>query len=88
MKIELHLHDGVYQESRYLVHLQQTHGAPVQHASVGSLLAYLAAVVADGSRRPGAWERQILEMTGQLPQCDELAHHRAEYGNPETEKEK
>ncbi len=81
MKIELHLHDGVYQELQYLVHLQQTYGAPVPQKSVGSLLAYLAATAADGSRRPGAWERQILEMTGLLPEsCVELSMYRAEFG--------
>ena len=81
MKIEMHLHDGVYRELQYLVDLQQTHGAPVPQKSVGSLLAYLAAAVADGSRRPGAWERQLIEMTGLLPEdCAELSMYRAEYG--------
>ena len=84
MKIELHLDEDTYRELQYLVDLQQRYrdSVPMAQGSVADLLVYLAAAMADGSRRPGAWERQILEMTGQLPQCGELAHYRAAYGDP------
>lgn len=45
-----------------MVKLQREHGAPTRFDEVSSLVAYILSAVADGSRRPGSWERQMLEM--------------------------
>ena len=48
--------------------------------SVESLVNYVLSSVADGSRRPGSWERHLLEMMGLVVDSDEHHHYRAQYG--------
>jgi hypothetical protein len=55
---------GVRKELEYLVELHARYGAPNPVPSVEALVGYVLAAVADGSRRPGAWERQMLEQMG------------------------
>lgn len=51
-------------------------------------MAYVASVTADGSRRPGSWERQLLEMMDLVlvlvlvPDTDEAQQYRSAYGAP------
>lgn len=72
----------VLKELQYLVDLHTTYGAPNQFDSVEDLVAYVLAAVADGSRRPGAWERSMLESMGLVANCDEHQRYRAQYGRP------
>lgn len=83
VKIEIEVPDGVADELAYLVEMHQKHGAPNPQGSVSELLAYVASSVADGSRRPGAWERQLLEMMGLVPDAAEAQTYRASYGRPQ-----
>ena len=69
MKIDIH--PEVLKELEYLVELHQRHGAPNTQASVDDLVAYVLASIADGSRRPGAWERQLLELMGLVAESEE-----------------
>lgn len=62
--------------------LHREHGAPNPQASVSELLAYAASAIADGSRRPGAWERELLKMMGLVPDTAALEVYRAQYGRP------
>ena len=55
---------GVRKELEYLVELHARYGAPNPMPSVEALACYVLASIADGSRRPGAWERQMLEQMG------------------------
>ena len=50
--------------------------------SVEDLVGYVLVSVADGSRRPGAWERQMLEMMGLVADCNEHHIYRSQYGKP------
>ena len=52
--------------------------------TVENMLSYILHSIADGSRRPGAWERQILEMTGIVPNNPIFHEHRSTYGNPQN----
>ncbi len=51
--------------------------------SVEELVNYILASVADGSRRPGAWERQMLEMMGLVANSDAHGQYRSDYGAQE-----
>ena len=62
MKVEIH--PEVLKELEYMVELHQQYGAPAKRESVEALVNYVLANVADGSRRPGAWERKLLERQG------------------------
>lgn len=84
MKIEIELHDGVAAELAYMVELHQKHGAVNAQDSVEALLAYVASAIADGSRRPGAWERTCLDMMGLVADTDEHHYYRSDYGKPEA----
>lgn len=82
MKIDIH--PEVLKELEYLVELHQRHGAPNTQASVDDLVAYVLASIADGSRRPGAWERQLLELMGLVAESEEHQQYRSHYG-PDVE---
>ncbi len=83
MKIEINAH--VLKELEYLVALHQHSGASNSMHSVEDLVGFVLASVADGSRRPGAWERQLLEMMGLVADCDEHHIYRSQYGKPEAD---
>lgn len=76
----------VLKEFQYIVDLHRKHGAANPFDSVDGLIAYVLASVADGSRRPGAWERSMLESMGLVAYCDEHEQYRAHYG-PATDRE-
>jgi len=84
MKIEIELHEGVAAELAYMVELHKEHGAANAQDSVESLLAYVASAIADGSRRPGAWERTCLDMMGLVADTDEHRYYRSQYGRPKA----
>jgi hypothetical protein len=83
MQIEINPH--ILKELQYLVELHQQYGAANPRSSVEDLVGYVLASVADGSRRPGAWERQMLDMMGLVAECDEHYTYRPTYGKPEAE---
>ncbi|WP_299945298.1 hypothetical protein [uncultured Microbulbifer sp.] len=70
----------ILKELEYLIELHQQYGAIEQMDSVESLIRYVMTKVADGSRRPGAWERQMLDMMGLVADCDAHNYYRAQYG--------
>jgi hypothetical protein len=76
---------GVLKELQYLVALHRKHGAANPFDTVEGLVAYVLACVADGSRRPGAWERSMLESMGLVAHCSEHERYRAGYGDPASE---
>lgn len=82
--VTLNLPEGVKAELDYLVKLHNKHGAPNRFGTIESLLEYVASAVADGSRRPGSWERTIIEQMGLVPEIAELQVYRAQYGEPAT----
>lgn len=84
MKIEIEIPDGVAAELQYLIELHRDSGSANAHENIESLLVYLATAIADGSRRPGAWERTVLNMMGLTADADEHHVYRAKYGRPEA----
>jgi len=80
MKIEIN--PEVYKELAYMVELHQRHGSPNPQATVPDLVAYILAAIADGSRRPGSWERDVLEQMGLVADCDEHHQYRGKFGPP------
>ncbi len=83
MKIEIN--EYVLKELEYLVELHQHSGAPNPMQSVEELVSYVLVSVVDGSRRPGAWERHLLETMGLVAYCDEHHIYRSQYGKPEAD---
>lgn len=81
----IRVHPDVYKELEYLVELHQQYGANNPMSSVEALVGYVLASIADGSRRPGAWERNLLEMMGLVAECDEHRQYRPRYGKPEVD---
>lgn len=84
MSHSIEINPEVFKELQYMVELHQQYGAPNPMNSVQNLVAFVLASVADGSRRPGAWERKLLEMMGLVSECDEHHEYRPRYGKPET----
>lgn len=82
MKVEIK--DDVARELAYIVALHAEYGAPHPMPSVEALVQYVLSAVADGSRRPGSWERQLLQMMGLVADTDEHHQYRASHGRPEN----
>lgn len=78
----LEVDPNVYAEFEYMVQLYQRHGAPSGLDSVERLISFVLASVADGSRRPGSWERGLLEPMGLVADCPEHQQYREKYGSP------
>ncbi|MBL4865528.1 MAG: hypothetical protein JKY67_04035 [Pseudomonadales bacterium] len=78
--MNIKIHPEVLKELQYMIELHQEHGAPAKMESVESLVGYVLASIADGSRRPGAWERQLLEMMGLVAESGEHQNYRGQYG--------
>ena len=74
--------NGVLAELQHIVDLHRKHGAPNPFDNVESLVGFVLASVADGSRRPGAWERTVLEAMGLVADCPEHHLYRTDYGAP------
>ena len=85
MNNSIKINEQVYKELEYIIELHQRNGVPNPMQSVDDLVGFVLASVADGSRRPGAWERQLLEMMGLVADCDEHHLYRSHYGKPEAE---
>jgi hypothetical protein len=78
------VHPDVHKELEYLVELHQQYGATNTISSVEDLVSYVLVIVAEGSRRPGAWERNVLEIMGLVAECDEHHRYRSCYGKPDA----
>jgi hypothetical protein len=77
------IHPEVLKELQYIVALHKENSAPKQMATVEDLASFVLASIADGSRRPGAWERQLLTMMGLVADCTEHEQYRSNYGAPD-----
>jgi hypothetical protein len=75
----------VEKELTYMVKLHKQAGAPNPVGSVEDLVNQVLTFVADGSRRPGSWERGMLEQMGLIADCDEHLEYRQAYGDPDDE---
>ncbi len=75
--MELTIDPDIADELAYIVELHEAYGAPAEMGSLEELIAYVLAVVAEGSRRPGSWERQVLTMMGLLADCPENQEYRS-----------
>jgi hypothetical protein len=78
--MQIEIDDNIARELEYIVRLHREHGAAAQMASVEQLVGYVLACLADGSRRPGSWERGLLERMGLVADCPEHHEYRATYG--------
>lgn len=80
--IQLEMDASVHQELAYVVALLRR--GPDGHwvDSVPALISWVLACVADGSRRPGSWERDAISAMGLVSECDEHHAYRAEDGPP------
>jgi len=83
-QIIIEISADVRKELEYLVELHQRYGAPMAMTSIEALVSYVLACVAEGSRRPGAWERQMLQQMGLVADCDEHHQYRPHGGPPQA----
>lgn len=81
MKIEID--DGVLGEFEYMLELFVEGGDCLGFQSSEELVNYVLRCVAEGSRRPGSWERQFIEMMGLVAPVGSHHSYRAAYGRKE-----
>lgn len=82
MKITIDISDHTIKELEYIIELHDKYEAPNPKDSVENLIQYVLASVTDGSRRPGAWERGLLDAMGLVADCDEHYIYRHNSGAP------
>lgn len=82
--LTINIDERVLNELEYLVCLHQQYGAINAVENVDVLINTVLNSIADGSRRPGAWKRQLLDMLGLVADCSEHYTYRSHYGQPET----
>ena len=80
MGMNIEINEHVQKEFEYIVELHQKYGASNKMNNVEDLINFVLASVADGSRRPGSWERDLLHPMGLIVDCDEHHQHHSEYG--------
>ncbi|WP_211227234.1 hypothetical protein [Saccharospirillum impatiens] len=85
--ITVTVHPEVLKELAYIVELHKRHGAVNPMNNVQDLVDTVLASIADGSRRPGSWERSLLEHMGLVADGDDHHWYRPHYG-PDTLREK
>lgn len=78
--MQITLSSGVQAEFEYMLKLGRDGSIPFR--TVEDLAAYILTSIADGSRRPGSWERGLLERMGLVADCDAHYVYRATYGEP------
>jgi len=83
-QMRVSINPEVLKELEYIVQLHKESGAPNRQDSVEDLISYVLASIADGSRRPGSWERQLLESMGLVADGPEHQRYRAGYGAPKN----
>ena len=82
MNIKIDIDECILAEFEYIVALHKEHGASNHVSSVEELIKIVLSSVADGSLRPGSWERQMLESMGLIADCDDHHQYRNFYGSP------
>lgn len=83
--MQIEIPDHVAREFAYIVELHGRYGAPCTASSVDDLVRYILSSIADGSRRPGSWERSLLLALGLVAECDEHNQYRTEYGREDQQ---
>ena len=78
--MQIEINDDVARELAYMVQLHQEHGARAKMENIEMLINYVLTHVANGSRRPGSWERGLLVHLGLVADCDEHHQYRPNFG--------
>jgi len=80
--MNIEIHSATLSELMYMIELHQEHGAANAMESVENMVAYILGSVADGSRRPGSWEREMLYSMGLIADSNAHEIYRSCYGKP------
>jgi len=80
MSKTIEVDEQIYAEFEYMSELLQKDG---REDTAEDIIQYVLASVADGSRRPGSWERDMLVSTGLVSDQPEHHAYRDRYGKPE-----
>ncbi len=78
--MQIEIDDDLAREFEYIVQLHQAHGAPAKMENIEMLIGYVLNSVATGSRRPGSWERELLQKMGLIADCDEHYEYLSSFG--------
>jgi hypothetical protein len=80
--LDIDIDPNVLEELEFLVSLHRKYGAENQQDTVEGLINSVLRSIADGSRRPGSWERELLIPMGLVPNCVAAEVYRSQYGRP------
>ncbi len=80
MKIEID--NAVHSELEYMLTLLKKSNSYQEFNTPQDLINYALRSIADGSCRPGSWEREMINSLGLVANCYEHQIYREEYGEP------
>ena len=81
-KLVVTLPAAVVAELDYMIELGRDDSMAYSPKTVEDLIVHVVVAVADGSRRPGAWEREVISMLGLVSSKPEHHFYRSSYGDP------
>ncbi len=82
MSVAIEVDDAVFSEFKFMSKLLNKDEDNFAPDTPEEIIAFVLSSVADGSRRPGSWERQMLQMMGIVASADEHSEYRDAYGEP------
>ncbi|MCF8125543.1 MAG: hypothetical protein K9J51_04890 [Desulfotignum sp.] len=80
--MEITITQEIKSELEYMIDLHQEHGAPNPRENLEELITYILSAVAEGSRRPGSWERDLVEKMGLIADTEKHHEYRMKHGAP------
>ena len=83
--MQIEIDNEIYSELEYLITLLKKSDNAEAVETPTDLINYILSGFADGSRRPGSWERGMLESMGIVADCAEHQVYRQEYGEPKLD---
>ncbi len=81
-RIVVRLSPAVVAELQYLIRLCRDDPCSCAPGTLEDLVTHVMVAVANGSRRPGAWERAVISMLGLVSSNPEHQIYRSAYGDP------
>ena len=78
--MQIEIDDELAREFEYIVQLHQEHGAPAKMENIEMLINHILTHVANGSRRPGSWERDLMQKMGLVAHGHQHYEYRPNFG--------
>lgn len=78
--MQIHIDDDIFREFDYMLKLHKRSGKPVLADTAEDLIRYALLTIANGSKRPDSWEREVTKRLGLIADHDTHDSYRGPSG--------